>query len=125
MTDLTDVQSHRAASVALSAEEIAALPWDPSEWGGVTRHLWEDRQTGSVAGVLALSPGEAHTRHVHRAMTHHVWILSGSLSVGNELLGRGAYTCTAAGSQHGPESAGPEGCQLFYVLVPVHTGSGR
>ena len=123
MSDLAAAESVSAASAALSAAVIETLPWNASEWGGVTRILWQDPQTGSVAGMLSLSPGEAHTRHVHRVMTHHVWILGGSLVVGDEVLGRGAYMCTAAGSQHGPERAGSEGCQLLYVLVPVRPGT--
>ncbi len=110
----------RGSSVILPADIVGALPWQSNDWGGLSRLLWEDRQTGSIAGILALAPSEVHDRHRHVDVTHHIWVLSGSIRIGDEQLGRGSYACMRAGTPHGPEVAGSEGCQLFYVIVPDH-----
>src|SRR5205823_2909250 len=104
--------------IAVSAETVGTMPWRPNDWGGLSRVLWHDACSGSVAGVLALGPAEVHTRHAHTDLTHHIWILSGALRIGDDMYGRGSYACMPAGAVHGPEQAGPEGCELFYVLAP-------
>ena len=116
---MTQTKPLATDSMVIAAEGIAELPWVPNDWGGLARVLWQDRCSSSVAGVLALGPSESHNRHTHTDVTHHVWILSGSLRIGDDVYGRGSYACIPAGTAHGPERAGPEGCELFYVLVPA------
>lgn len=115
---MAETRVSSSESMVLGADGIATLPWQPNDWGGLSRLLWHDRRSNSTAGILALGPGESHNRHTHIDLTHHVWILKGTLRLGESVYGPGSYACIPAGTEHGPERAGGEGCELFYVLVP-------
>ena len=107
----------RQATV-LTFEAVSDLPWtDVPGWdGAVERVLWQDAERPrACAGLLALAPGRWYPRHMHLQTAHHVYVLSGSLRVGDESLVRGGYAFIPAGTEHGPEVAGSEGCTLLFV----------
>ena len=120
-TTRTDSIAGRRATV-LTPEDVDGLHWrDVPGWdGALERILWHDASdVETCAGILALAPGMPHPRHAHSAAAHHLYVLSGSLHIGDVTLVRGGYAYIPAGADHGPESAGPEGCTLLFVVEPL------
>lgn len=103
--------------VVVHADEVERHRWqDVPQWdGAVERTFWQDANFGSCAGVMSLAPAASHARHAHHDVAHHMWILSGSLRIGDEMVGRGSYVHIPRGVEHGPQTAGPEGCTFFFV----------
>lgn len=103
--------------IVLHSDEIETRPWlDVPHWdGAVERTSWRDGTVGSCAGVMSLAPAAPHPRHAHHDVSHHMWILSGSLRIGDEIVGRGSYIYIPRGVEHGPQTAGPEGCTFLFV----------
>ena len=117
MSSTVDSDTEQATKVVVvHADQVEGWPWEdvPGWDGSAERVLWMSAD-GSSAGVLAMGPGVSHARHVHERAAHHFWVLGGTLHIADDLLVRGSYAYVPAGASHGPESAGPEGCTLFYV----------
>jgi quercetin dioxygenase-like cupin family protein len=79
--------------------------------------LWIDTRSRSYAGVLHLNPGAAVGVHAHRYAVHHVWVTEGDCLIEGRRLGPGSYVFVPAGTDHGIEKAGPDGCTLFYLYL--------
>ncbi|HYU59016.1 MAG TPA: cupin domain-containing protein [Actinomycetota bacterium] len=106
---------------ALSATDVEARPWRPfaGQPGVRDKVLWEDPATGSYAGMMEIEPGATVRTHGHRRAVHHLFVVRGSceLAVTERVLGPGAYTFVPAATKHGIESAGTEGCTLFFLYL--------
>lgn len=105
--------------VTLTAHQVSRRPWEPfGEDEGVRyRTLWIGDDTRSYAGVLRMDPGTAIRPHTHRHAVHHVWVAEGTAVIEGRRLPPGSYIFVPGGVEHGIESAGTEGCTLFYLYL--------
>jgi hypothetical protein len=69
----------------------------------------------SVWDAGALGPLHGHTGD------HTVYILDGSISVGDTVCGAGTHITLEWGDVFGPQIAGPDGCTMYGVIA----GTGR
>ena len=101
--------------VALSAEDIENVPWQP--FGGMPHvHVRYLLTTGdSVAGLMRLDCGAHEVRHVHVGGEHHAWIVEGAVRFDGTDLDQGSYLHVPAGMTH-TMAAGATGCTLFFVF---------
>jgi hypothetical protein len=61
-------------------------------------------------------PGMVVRRHGHRA-PHVLVVLAGSVTIGVRVCGPGTHVELPEGAAFGPHVAGPEGCELFEVML--------
>ncbi len=90
-----------ANSPALLILRSTNARWTPTGIRGVRfRTLCADRRANRRTIVLQMDPGTALPDHDH-AGPEEVYVLSGDLSIGAELLGPGDYFRVPAGAEHG------------------------
>lgn len=108
-----------AHSVLIDHGQANAISWARfRDAKGVQGKLfWEDPQQRSSAGLMRLDPGAGVALHTHRRHDHHVLVLSGSCRVEGKEVEAGAYHFVPAGTEHGIESAGKQGCTIFYLYL--------
>lgn len=101
----------------LAAHAVEQLPWEDLHGvpGVRTKVLW--RSGGSLAGILLMESGASLGSHAHPEGHHHVYIVEGRCTVGDEQLTEGAYVHIPAGEPHDIGAAGPTGCRLFYLYL--------
>lgn len=68
-----------------------------------------------AAAVLEMPPGYELPRHTHDCERFEV-VVKGSLQVGDQVLGPGDVTTSAALEMYGPHIAGPDGCTTVEVF---------
>lgn len=61
-------------------------------------------------------PGMIVRRHGHNS-PHVIYVLSGEVTVGDRVCGSGTHLELPVGAQFGPFIAGPEGVELFEVMM--------
>lgn len=61
-------------------------------------------------------PGMIVRRHGHRA-PHVLVVLAGSVTIGDRVCGPGTHVELPNGAAFGPHVAGPDGCELFEVML--------
>jgi quercetin dioxygenase-like cupin family protein len=105
--------------VAMSPLDIGQLAWSdvPKCPGVCVRAL--GRHGGVVVALIrsafaATTPGEPHP-----TADHHIWIVSGSASIGGRRLVAGSYIHVPPGVAHPITATGPRGC----TLLQVHTST--
>lgn len=72
--------------------------------------------------ALRMKPGAVTVRHAHPCERVEI-VVSGTLHVGDEVLGPGDVMTAHAGEMYGPHVAGPEGC-LTYEIFSTLGGTG-
>ncbi|HWC36602.1 MAG TPA: cupin domain-containing protein [Mycobacteriales bacterium] len=97
-------------------QRVAELPWEPMPGATGVEHrvLFEDER--SVAGLLRLHPGAEELAHLHLHGEHHLWVLSGTVSVDETLLPADSYLHVPARLTHRVVDTGA-GSLLFYVFA--------
>lgn len=68
----------------------------------------------TVAGLLRLRPGAEEPSHLHLDREHDLWVLAGSVTVGETELIAGSYLHVPCGVRHTLHDGGT-GSLLFYV----------
>ena len=105
--------------VILDPADASLREWAPFDDSSQVQYrtLWTDPRSGSYAGVLRLEAGATVAEHTHGSAAHHIWVAAGCCTVGGRHLEKGSYMYVPAGSRHGIDWAGPEGCTLFYLYL--------
>lgn len=83
--------------------------------------LWYEGS--SRASMLHLTTGAELKTHSHLSSVHHIWVVSGSCTIGGQPVQAGCYVFVPAGVAHRTK-AGIEGCTLFYLILPEGQGAG-
>ena len=105
------------AVTLVDATAVAKVPALPLEgYPGVTYQLlWKEGK--SVAGIMHIAPKGAVTTHTHRHSQHHMWVIAGTAVAGGRPIGPGSYIHVPAGTVHGIDHPGPEGCSVLYLYL--------
>ena len=98
------------------ASAVAALPRRNLSPGVTYAPLWTEGR--SFAGVFHLEPGATIPEHTHQYHCHHVWTLTGQVTILDRTLAAGSYVHVAPGQAH-DLVAGPEGATAFYLYLVV------
>ena len=107
--------------VLLPAARVDALPWAdlPGSPGVRIKPICVVESTR--AGLLQLAAGAVEPTHMHPDGEHHLWVLSGSLTVEGTHLSAGSYLHIPAGLRHHLQDDG-SGCTLLYVHIGPPAG---
>jgi hypothetical protein len=104
--------------VALNPVEIDLLPWEPlpGSPGAHLKVLW--RFGDIVQGLLHYTPGATSAGEPHLAAHHHIWVVSGAVTIAGRRLTAGSYIHVPPGVAHPTTDVGPEGCTLLLMYRP-------
>lgn len=102
---------------SLDAQEIDTLPWeDVPECTGVQQKvLWH--LGGFVQALVRFEPAAATPGLPHLAAHHHIWVVSGTVTIAERLLAAGSYMHVPPGVGHAA-TAGDDGCTLLQMHRP-------
>jgi quercetin dioxygenase-like cupin family protein len=102
---------------SLEAQEIDALPWEdvPACAGVHQKVLW--RLGGFAQALLRYEPAATTPGFPHLAAHHHIWVVSGTVTIAERRLGAGSYLHVPPGVGHAA-SAGDDGCVLLQMHRP-------
>jgi quercetin dioxygenase-like cupin family protein len=75
----------------------------------------DDSEDAPAAMVLDMQPGHVIARHAHDCERVEI-VVSGSLDVGDHVLGPGEIMVAHPGEFYGPHVAGPDGCMTLEVF---------
>jgi mannose-6-phosphate isomerase-like protein (cupin superfamily) len=104
------------APFTLPKEVVDSLPWEPLAGctGVINKTVY--RAGDVVAGLVWMRPGAAETPHLHGHGQHHVWVLEGTIRIGETELPAGSYLHVPEGLLHAVRDAG-DGSLVFYVFT--------
>ena len=116
----TDLLSGRDALTMLysvDAQEIDALPWTdvPDCTGVAQKVLW--RLGGFVQALIRFEPAATTPGLPHLAAHHHMWVVSGTVTIAGRRLGAGSYLHVPPAAGH-PAQAGDDGCTILQMHRP-------
>lgn len=113
-TTSRDALNHLAV---LDATDVAALAWQPvPDCPGVSQKvLWH--LGGFTEALLRFAPGASTPGHPHLAAHHHVWVVSGDITLAGRDLPAGSYVHVPPGVEHA-YTAGPDGCVVLQMHRP-------
>jgi len=95
--------------------EVAALPWEKSNYPGIeTKTLLVDRESGVLTMLLKMAPGAKLPDHEH-VLIEQTYVLQGSLVCGEGVCKAGDYVWRPAGSRH-EAWVGPEGGLMLGIF---------
>ena len=106
-----------SALYCLDARAVDNLQWDNvAHCAGVEQKvLW---WLGDfVQALLRYAPGSATPGVPHLAAHHHIWIVSGAVTIAGRALGQGSYLHVPPGVAH-PAVAGEGGCTMLQMHRP-------
>lgn len=83
--------------------EASSVPGFPE--GAMRKTLHRNPENGSAAVLRRHPKGYVEPRHLHTTASHGVYILSGSVRMGDYVAGPGHFFYAPAGSPHGPIEA--------------------
>jgi quercetin dioxygenase-like cupin family protein len=111
----TRLMRHVAVSAGISVTRAEAIEWRPfPRAAGVSiKVLHRDQQSHRYTGLLYLAPGAELPRHRH-ATDEDLYVVEGSLDLGDVRVEAGDYCHAEAGSIH-EVARSPEGCTLLVV----------
>lgn len=120
MTIINTIPSSRSALdslYALGSDDIAALPWQPVPGcpGVDQKILWQ--LGGFTQALIRYAPGAGTPGKPHLAAHHHIWVVSGELTIAGRHLTSGSYLHVPPDVAH-PAAAGPDGCTLLQMHRP-------
>ena len=121
MSTLTDGVTGTATPPPLQlvdAAAVAGLPRRELSPGVTYVQLWAEGR--SFAGVFHLEPDAVIVEHTHTYHCHHVWTLTGQVTILDRTLAPGSYAYVAPGQPH-DLVAGPEGATAFYLYLVTAT----
>ena len=101
-------------------QRVAELEWEPLPGHDGVDHRALYRDAHSVAGVLRLRPGAGELTHLHLHGEHHLWVLAGSVTIDDTVLGTDSYLHIPSGLTHRLVDLGA-GSMLFYVFCETPT----
>jgi hypothetical protein len=117
MADL--LYGHEALSLlhSLDAGEIEALAWEPvPACAGVEQKmLW--KLGGFAQALLRYAPAATTPGLPHLAAHHHIWVVSGMVTMAGRRLPAGSYLHVSPGVAHAA-TAGDDGCTLLQMHRP-------
>jgi anti-sigma factor ChrR (cupin superfamily) len=102
------------------------MPWEPTEWPGVSRKVLElvhDAKKGRETSLLKFAPGAKIPTHVleHRM---DVVVVEGTYADGHGEYGAHSFLRNPPGFRHTPASK--DGCVIYVKWrVPIHPGAGE
>jgi glyoxylate utilization-related uncharacterized protein len=107
---------------SLSPAEIDQLPLLPvAKIAGVhVRELW--RRGDFVDALIVYEAGATTPGLPHFGADHHIWVVSGEVTIAGRQLAAGAYVYVPPGAAH-PINAGQEGCTLLQMHRPHGVGA--
>jgi hypothetical protein len=102
----------------LDANEIDQLPWRPVTGcrGVFAKELW--RSGDSVHALIRLEAGSRTPGRPHVGAHHHIWVVSGEISIAGRPLAAGSYVYVPAGVAHPLDHVGTAGCTLLQMHQP-------
>ena len=106
-----------SAMYCLDAQSVDELSWENvAHCDGVEQKvLW---WLGDfVQALLRYSPGATTPGVPHLAAHHHIWIVSGTVTIAGRPLGQGSYLHVPPGVAH-PATSGQDGCTMLQMHRP-------
>lgn len=102
---------------SLEAQEIEALAWEdvPACTGVQQKVLW--RLGGFAQALLRYAPAATTSGLPHLAAHHHIWVVSGTVTIAGRRLAAGSYMHVPPGVGH-EATAGDAGCTLLQMHRP-------
>jgi anti-sigma factor ChrR (cupin superfamily) len=93
--------------------------WKPLVPGVVTKRLYQESPTGSIALLVRMEPGAKYPPHSH-AGVEHCFVLEGDLRFGDLVLNPGDYQCALASTDH-RDSHTENGCMVLIIASQQNT----
>lgn len=117
MTTVMTTRDALSGLTVLDAADVERIAWQPvPECAGVSQKvLWH--LGGYTEALIRFAPGATTPGHPHLAAHHHLWVVSGDLTVAGRQLTAGAYVHVPPGVEH-EYAAGPEGCIVLQMHRP-------
>jgi len=111
--------------LTLSPNDIGHLPWWPvPDCPGVAaKDLW--RSGNLHDALISYEPGAGTPGPAHAGAHHHIWVISGSVSIAGRRVVAGSYVYVPPGTAHPIADTGPEGCLLLQMHRPLPTGAAH
>lgn len=105
------------ALYSLDAGAIEDLRWEGvADCTGVDQKvLW--RLGDFVQALLRYGPSATTPGRPHLAAHHHIWVVSGTVTIAGRPLGAGSYLHVPPGAAH-PATGGDDGCTLLQMHRP-------
>ena len=106
------------AATVLRPDEIAQTPWQcvPGCPGVQEKELW--RSGDAVDALIQYEPESFTPGHHHRAGHHHIWVISGSATIGDRSVVAGSYVYVPPAVDHPIHDIGAEGCTILQMHRP-------
>jgi hypothetical protein len=103
--------------LSLDVADIAALRWEAVDLcpGVQQKVLW--RLGDFVQALLRYAPSASTPGIAHLAAHHHIWVVSGTVTIAGRLLGAGSYMHVPPEVAH-PATSGPDGCTILQMHRP-------
>jgi quercetin dioxygenase-like cupin family protein len=79
--------------------KAATREWNATDYAGIERSLFRNKETGGRSSVVRLARGARFPRHAHHG-TEEVVVLSGTVGIGGVELSPGDYLFTSPGEEH-------------------------
>ena len=102
---------------SLEVQEIEALAWEdvPACTGVQQKVLW--RLGGFAQALLRYAPAATTSGLPHLAAHHHIWVVSGTVTIAGRRLAAGSYMHVPPGVGH-EATAEDAGCTLLQMHRP-------
>jgi mannose-6-phosphate isomerase-like protein (cupin superfamily) len=103
---------------SVDAQEIDELPWTqvPACPGVHEKTLW--RFGDFVVALIRYQPHATTPGVPHLAAHHHIWVVSGAVTVADRQLRAGSYVHVPPGAGHPIENVGSEACVILQMHRP-------
>jgi hypothetical protein len=117
MTSLTTDRDALTRLTILDSADVESIAWQPvPDCPGVEQKvLWH--LGAYTEALLRLAPAATTPGHPHLAAHHHVWVVSGRLTLAGRELTAGSYVHVPPGVDHAFR-AGPGGCVVLQMHRP-------
>lgn len=119
-----NVAAHAALDpLASRYVDVAALPWEPSEFPGVSmKILMEDKESGLLTGLFKFEPGARLPFHEHVDLEQS-FLLEGTVEDHEGILTAGNYVWRPGGNRHDVYS--PNGAIALSIFLKPNRFFGQ
>ena len=102
--------------------DIDQLPWQPVPGcpGVVAKDVWRSGDLHDA--LISYEPGSSTPGHPHLNADHHIWVVSGSASIGGRGVTAGTYLHIPPAKEHPITDIGEDGCVLLQMHRPLPAG---
>jgi len=109
------------ALLVMNPGAIDQIPWRPIPGcqGVVAKDLWRSGDLHDA--LISYAPGSGTPGGPHPNADHHIWVVSGSASIGGQRVCAGSYLHVPPGTGHPVTDVGGEGCLLLQMHRPLRT----